>query len=79
MTAGQAGRSGDDHDDLCYVRAHDQTVADDYFAAMERVEQRLDILPEPKPEPEDEVANVQEETMLFQFIQRLELPELCAE
>jgi len=28
---------------MVYARAHDQTVAEDYFAAMERVEQRLDI------------------------------------
>jgi len=34
---------------MIYARAHDQTVADDYFAAMERVEQRLQIGPEPEP------------------------------
>ncbi|MBN1814009.1 MAG: site-specific integrase [Anaerolineae bacterium] len=28
---------------MIYARVHDQTVADDYYAAMERVEQRLDI------------------------------------
>jgi hypothetical protein len=32
---------------MVYARVHDQTVADDYFAAMQRVEQRLEIsLPE---------------------------------
>jgi hypothetical protein len=25
----------------CYARAHDQTVTDDYFSAMQKVEQRL--------------------------------------
>jgi hypothetical protein len=28
---------------MIYVRAHDQTVAEDYFAAMGRVEQRLEL------------------------------------
>ena len=32
---------------MIYARAHDQTVAEDYFAAMERVEQRLEIVPNP--------------------------------
>jgi hypothetical protein len=52
-------------------------VAEDYFAAMERVEQRLDIVSEPKQETEYEVVNVQEPTKLFQLIQQLEMPELC--
>jgi hypothetical protein len=30
---------------LGYARAHDQTVADDYYIAMGRVEQRLDLAP----------------------------------
>jgi site-specific recombinase XerD len=36
---------------MIYARAHDQTVAEDYFAAMQRVEQRLEIIPAPG-EPE---------------------------
>jgi hypothetical protein len=62
---------------MIYARAHDQTVAEDYFAAMQRVEQRLEIVPEPKQEAEDEVVKVQEPIILFQLIQQLELPELC--
>jgi integrase len=62
---------------LVYARAHDQTVADDYFAAMERVEQRLDIVPEPKQETKYEIVKVQ--TEVFQLIGRLELPEICFE
>jgi len=62
---------------MVYARAHDQTVAEDYFAAMQRVEERLDIMPEPKQETKDEVVNVQEPTKLFQLIEQLELPELC--
>jgi hypothetical protein len=30
---------------MVYARVHDQTVADDYYSAMERVEQRLQIAP----------------------------------
>jgi site-specific recombinase XerD len=47
---------------MIYARAHDQTVAEDYFAAMERVEQRLEIVPESKQETKDEVVKVQERT-----------------
>ena len=64
---------------MIYARAHDQTVAEDYFAAMERVEQRLDIVSEPKQETEYEVVKVQEPTKVLQLIERLELPELCFE
>jgi len=28
---------------MIYAKAHDQTVAEDYFAAMEKVEQRIQI------------------------------------
>jgi len=64
---------------MIYARAHDQSVADDYFAAMQRVEERLEIVPEPKQETEDEVVKVQEPTKVFQLIEQLELPELCYE
>jgi hypothetical protein len=56
------------YDDL--RQAHDQTVADDYFQAMQRVEQRLDILP--MQEKKDEVVKVQ----VMQIIEKLETPEL---
>ena len=29
---------------MIYARVHDQTVVDDYYAAMQKVEQRLDLL-----------------------------------
>jgi hypothetical protein len=64
---------------MVYARAHDQTVAEDYFAAMERVEQRLEIVTEPKQETEYEVVKVQGSEKLTQLIERLELPELCFE
>jgi hypothetical protein len=59
---------------MIYARAHDQTVADDYFTAMQRVEQRMEIVPK---ENTDEVLKVQ--TNLFQVIEQLETPELCLE
>ena len=59
---------------MVYARAHDQSVADDYFAAMERVEQRLDIVP--TQQKDMEVVNVQEPEKLFQLIEQLEIPEL---
>ena len=73
---------------MIYARAHDQTVAEDYFAAMERVEERLDILPKPEQKTEYEVVKVQEQDPsiakhsgqeLIQIIERLESPELCFE
>ncbi len=33
-----------------------KTVAEGYFAAMQRIEQRLDIVPEPSQETNDEVV-----------------------
>ena len=62
---------------MVYARAHDQTVAEDYFAAMERVEQRLEIVP--GQQKDIEVVKVQEPEKLIQLIERLELPELCFE
>lgn len=62
---------------MVYARAHDQTVAEDYFAAMERVEQRLEIVP--AEQKSYEVVKVQEPEKLFQLIERLEMPDLCYE
>ena len=62
---------------MIYARAHDQNVADDYFAAMSRVEQRLDLVPEPVQETKDEVVNVLPAKQLLAWAERLPLPELC--
>lgn len=46
---------------MIYARAYDQTVEEDYFAAMSRVEQRLALAPEPEPKqpfPEEERAQL---------------------
>jgi len=58
---------------MIYARAHDQTVAEDYFAAMERVEQRLEIGEEKK----NEVVKVRPNVL--QLTEQLEMPELCLE
>ena len=70
---------------MIYSRAYDQTVADDYFAGMSRVEHRMEIMPLPKPVEEtnqkEEVANKvvkeQERTQLVTWLEQLALPELC--
>jgi hypothetical protein len=62
---------------MVYARAHDQTVAEDYFAAMERVEQRLEIVP--AGQKDMEVVKVQEPAKVLQLIEQLEIPELCYE
>ena len=58
---------------MIYAKAHDQTVAEDYFSAMQKVEERLQIGEE---QDEDKVVKVQ---AVFQLIQKLEMPELCFE
>lgn len=58
---------------MIYAKAHDQNVAEDYFSAMQRVEERLEILPPKTEEKKDEDVKVQ---MVFQLIQQLETPEL---
>jgi integrase len=64
---------------MIYARAHDQNVAEDYFTAMSRVEQRLDIVPEPaEPETEEyEVVNVRVGSQIMLWVERLAQPELC--
>lgn len=57
---------------MIYARAHDQTVADDYFSAMERVEKKLQILPS-----EENIEDVK--VQVVQALQKLEQPELCFE
>jgi hypothetical protein len=67
------------HHDLC--RAHDQTVPYDYFAAMERVEQRLEI--KPIQGPDSSIVNVQpikkEPGQILLWLEHLALPELSWE
>lgn len=64
---------------MIYARAHDQTVADDYFAAMQRIEQRLEIIQEPRRKANDEVVKVRVCTTLSRLTEQLVLPELSLE
>jgi integrase/recombinase XerD len=52
---------------MVYARAHDQTVAKDYFEAMSRVEQRLEIVPK-----EEERGQ-----QVLGWVEKLTLPELA--
>ncbi len=66
---------------MIYARVLDSTLADDYFKAMERVEQRLELrLPSKEQEGSNyEIVKVQPDTQLFGLIERLAMPELCQE
>jgi site-specific recombinase XerD len=62
---------------MIYARAHDKTVEEDYFAAMQRVEQRLELAP-----AEEETAEVVGEVARGQLLvlaERLAEPELSLE
>ena len=67
---------------MIYARAHDQNVADDYFAAMQKVEQRLEIVPTQEKNNENvKVQSVsctsEQRTKLLEFADQLAQPELC--
>ena len=68
---------------LIYARAYNQTVADDFYAAMERVEARLNIIPESAGEATpDEPENKDDEVVkvptvkLMNWMELLSRPEL---
>jgi hypothetical protein len=61
---------------MIYARAHDQTVAEDYFAAMKRVEQRLEIVPPKQEEPVAETTPNPEYEQVLALAEELSLPEL---
>lgn len=60
---------------MIYAHAHNKTVAEDYFAAMERVEQE----PGTTSEPQEAVSQELQQTALLGLIKRLEQPELSEE
>ena len=62
---------------LVYARAHDQTVADDYYRAMGSVEKRLELIGQPE-EPEETVSEDQRGQILA-LTEKLAEPELSAE
>jgi hypothetical protein len=67
---------------MIYARVHDRTVAEDYCAAMERVEQRLQI--GPPPAPSDEASAIEalddgEREQLLELAEQLAEPDLRPE
>ncbi len=62
---------------LTYARAHDQTVADDYYQAMGSVEKRMELTGPPE-EPEEPVTE-DERRQLLALTARLAEPELSVE
>ncbi len=54
-------------------------MADDYFAAIQRIEQRLEIGPEKEKEEKDEVVKVQDRAQMLVIAYQLAQPELCFE
>ena len=66
---------------LRYARAYDETIAEEFYAAMERVEQRLAIEPvdgDESQEEMDEVVNVQDKQQVLFWIERLACDELSS-
>jgi integrase/recombinase XerC len=59
---------------MIYARVHDQTVADDYYAAMDQVEKRLD-LPGAHEEESGPIAET-ERVQLLELTAQLEQPKL---
>jgi hypothetical protein len=64
---------------MIYVRVHDHTVAEDYYAAMERIEQRLDVGPLPEPNHAETPVKSSERAHLLELATRLAKPELGVE
>ena len=44
-----------------YARVHNRTVADDYYAAMTKIEQHLDLLPDEQAVPSDQILTLLEQ------------------
>lgn len=66
---------------MIYARAHDRTVAEDYYAAMAQVEQRLDLAPLDNTETIGTARPVSagERTLLLELTNRLADPQLGEE
>jgi site-specific recombinase XerD len=62
---------------MIYARVHDQTVADDYYAAMSQVEKRLELLGAPE-NAQDEISE-NERTQILEITDQLAALELSTE
>lgn len=57
---------------IIYARVHEKTVADDYFAAMERVKRRLELLEQPNTSSDDHAE-------IHNLLYQLRQPDLAFE
>ena len=64
---------------MIYARVHDHTVAEDYYVAMDRIEQRLDVGPPPESNHAETSMNGRERAQLLELAARLAKPELGVE
>lgn len=62
---------------LTYARAHDQTVAEDYYAAMSSVERRLELVGQPDEQPK--TLEDSEREQLLVLAEKLVQPEISTE
>jgi len=62
---------------LTYARAHDQTVAEDYYTAMSSVERRLQLAGQPEKQSKMFVESELEQ--LFALAEQLAMPEISQE
>ena len=62
---------------MVYARAHDQTVEADYFAAMHRVEQRLELVGQPVNTAIQ--VNASQRSQLLSLAEQLFAPEMAFE
>jgi hypothetical protein len=60
---------------MIYARVHDRTVAEDYYAAMEQVEKRMDMAQQAE-DPVGPTVNESERAQLLALATRLAEPEL---
>jgi hypothetical protein len=61
---------------MIYARVHDRTVAEDYYAAMEVVEKRLEVAPPEMEDSADPPVNYNERAHLLELATQLAEPEL---
>jgi site-specific recombinase XerD len=64
---------------MIYARVHNRTVAEDYYAAMEVVEKRLEVIPQEKEKNADPPVNDSERAHLLELAAQLAEPELGVE
>jgi hypothetical protein len=64
---------------LIYARVHDETVASDYYAAMQRIEKSLEIPAKMEDVKEQPKEDTLPRTQLLAVIDQLALPQLGVE